>query len=147
MGSNIFIRQMQKNDLDAMVQIDSDILGIVRRDYYKNKIEKCLERENRLCSLVATEDEKVVGFLIGEICLGEYGFRESSAIVDTIGIYPRYQGFGIAAKLYKEFLGNVRKLGIRKIYTIVHWEDLDLIKFFNGEGFTPSKRLCLEMEI
>ncbi len=147
MGNNIIIRQMDRSDLEALVQIDSDILGVVRRDYYRDKIEKSLDRDNRICSWVAIDADKVVGFIMGAVYLGEYGVKESSAVVDTIGVYPQYQGFGIAGMLYKEFLENVKRIGIKKIYTIVDWEDLDLIKFFNGEGFAPSKRLCLEMNI
>ena len=147
MSSNIIVRRMKYDDLDAVVQIDADILGFLRKNYYKNKFEKGMEPNSNLCSLVALENNSVVGFIMGTMYFGEYGFDENSAIIDTIGVSPRYQGFGIAALLYKEFIETISKFDIKKIYTIVDWEDLSLIKFFNSEGFVPSKRLCLEMEI
>jgi N-acetylglutamate synthase-like GNAT family acetyltransferase len=137
---------MEKEDMDTISQIDADILGIVRKDYYKEKVEKITSKKDEIISFVALDGNKVIGFIIGDIYIGEYGLKERAAVIDTIGISPNYQGFGIAKKLFKEFLNSIKKLGIRNIYTIVDWEDYDLLKFFHEEGFTPSNKITLELK-
>jgi ribosomal protein S18 acetylase RimI-like enzyme len=142
---NIIIRPLKIDDLDDICRIDADILGVVRKDYYKEKLEKAKLEENQISNLAAVHNEKVVGFIMGRIYIGEYGIDQVSVIIDTIGVSPEYQGSGVAKKLFREFFRNVKKLGIRKVLTIVDWEKLDLLKFFHGEGFEPSKKIVLEL--
>jgi len=60
---------------------------------------------------------------------------------------PDYQGQGLAIELMKEFVTNLKKAGVERIYTLVNWNDWDLLRFFEKSGFVPAKMLNLELQI
>ena len=99
--------------------------------------------------LVAATDEDgtVVGFIMGELFLGEYGTFQEQATLDTIGVDPGRQQKGIGRQLMKEFMDHLRELGVQKIHTLVDWNDSKLVEFFRANEFTPSQTINLERSI
>ena len=96
-------------------------------------------------SLVAEDkDGTVVGFVMGEIYMGQYGIFQEAATLDTIGVDPAYQHQGIGEQLLTEYIDHLRKLGVKKINTLVDWNDSRLIHFFSANRFSPSKTINLE---
>jgi ribosomal protein S18 acetylase RimI-like enzyme len=144
--STIKIRLMKAEDFDAVVGIDEKVLDASRTDYYELKFEKLFGSRDYLpASLVAEEEDgTVVGFVMGEIYMGEYGIFQEEATLDTIGVDPDYQHRGIGEQLISEFMDHLRKLGVRKINTLVDWNDSKLIHFFSTNKFSPSKTINLE---
>ena len=144
--STIKIRLMKADDFDALVAIDEKILKTSRPEYYEVKFEKLFESKDYLpASLVAEEEDgTVVGFVMGEIYMGEYGIFQEEATLDTIGVDPDNQHKGIGEQLIIEFMDHLRKVGVQKINTLVGWNDSKLIHFFSANKFIPSKTINLE---
>ena len=147
--STIKIRLMKADDFDAVVGIDEKVLKAIRPEYYIMKFEKLIKSKDYLpVSLVAEkEDGTVVGFVMGEIYMGEYGIFQEEATLDTIGVDPSYQHKGIGEQLLNEFMDHLRKLGVQKINTLVDWNDSKLIHFFSANQFSPSKTINLERSL
>lgn len=142
------VRPLHQNDFMAVVDIDSKVFKKSRPEYYEGKFVRALDEKDRLVSsLVVEVDEKVVGFVMSELYVGEYGIPATTATLDTIGIHPDYQGKGIGRQLMDEFIGHLRKAGVEKITTLVNWNDWQLIRFFNAAGFNPAKTLNLELTL
>ena len=143
--SVIKIRLMKADDFDAIVRIDEKVLKSSRPEYYKMKFEKFVQSKDYVpTSLVAEEEGTVVGFVMGELYIGEYGISEDRATLDTIGVDPSFQHRGVGQLLINEFIEHLRKLGIRRINTLVDWNDAKLIHFFSSNRFSPSKTVNLE---
>jgi ribosomal protein S18 acetylase RimI-like enzyme len=147
--SAVQIRLMKAEDFDAVVAIDGKVLNAPRPEYYELKFEKLFTSKDYLpVSLVAEkEDGTVVGFVMGELYLGEYGIFQEQATLDTIGVDPDYQQQGIGERLINEFMDHLRKVGVRKISTLVDWNDSRLIHFFSANQFIPSKTINLERSL
>jgi len=147
--SRIKIRLMQAGDFDAVVAIDRKVLNAPRPDYYEMKFEKLFKSRDYLpASLVAENDSgTVVGFVMGEIYMGEYGIFREEATLDTIGVDPAYQHQGIGEHLLNEFMHHLKKLGVQKISTLVDWNNSKLIHFFSANRFSPSKTINLERRL
>ena len=147
--STIKIRLMKADDFNAVVGIDEKVLKNRRMEYYKIKFEKFVESKDYLpASLVAAkEDGTVVGFVMGEIFIGEYGIFQEEATLDTIGVDPSYQHRGIGEQLLNEFVDHLRSLRVQKINTLVNWNDSRLIHFFSANQFSPSKTINLERNL
>ncbi len=147
--STIKIRLMKADDFDAVVGIDEKVLKASRPEYYQMKFEKLFESNDYLpASLVAEEENgKVVGFVMGELYMGEYGIFREEASLDTIGVDPQYQHQGIGELLINEFVDHLKKLGVQKINTLVDWNDSKLIHFFSANRFSPSKTINLERSL
>jgi predicted N-acetyltransferase YhbS len=147
-SSSINIRLMKADDFDAVVEIDEKVLKTSRPDYYKMKFEKLVRSGDYVpTSLVAEEDGKVIGFVMGELFQGEYGIAEEKATLDTIGVHPDYQHMGIGERLITEFMDHLKKLGVEKVNTLVDWDDSGLTHFFSMNHFSPSKTINLERSL
>ena len=148
-ASTINVRLMKADDFDAVVGIDEKVLKTSRPEYYKLKFEKLFQTKDYLpASLVAEkENGTVVGFVMGEIYMGEYGISKEKATLDTIGVDPYYQHKGIGKQLIDEFMDHLRTLGVQKINTLVDWNDSKLIHFFSANQFSPSKTINLERSL
>ena len=139
------MRVMRLDDVDAVAAIDKLVTKSDRREYYARKIESVVDNPHNInSSLVAELDGKIVGFIMGDIYFGEFGVPETSATIDTIGVAPDYQKHGVAQDLMDQFLTNMKGAGVRKVYTLVNWDDFKLEKFFARHKFVPSKLVNLE---
>lgn len=143
------VRQMRQEDVLTLVEIDSIASGSPRAQYLQSKAQQALDSKHGVViSLVAeSDDEIVVGFLMGQVYLGEFGTPESVATVDTVGIHPDVQCQGVARMLMEEFLSHTRQAGVERIRTMVDWSQWDLLGFFHALGFAPGKSIVLEREI
>ena len=147
--STVNIRLMKSDDKQAVIGIDEKVLKSSRPEYYEMKFEKLFDSKDYLpASLVAeTENGTVVGFVMGEIYMGEYGIFQEQATLDTIGVDPDFQHQGIGEQLINEFMDHLKKIGVRKIHTLVDWNDSKLIHFFSANQFSPSKTINLERSL
>jgi ribosomal protein S18 acetylase RimI-like enzyme len=137
---------MKSEDMEAVIGIDEKIIKSSRPEYYEMKFEKLFNSKDYLpASLVAeTEDGTLAGFVMGEIYMGEYGIFQEEATLDTIGVDPEFQHQGIGEQLINEFMDHLKKVGVRKVLTLVDWNDSKLIHFFSANQFSPSKTINLE---
>ena len=137
--SALNIRLMQYDDFDAVVAIDAKILNSTRTQYYEMKFEKLFKSGEYLpTSLVAEENGTVVGFIIGQLFMGEFGIFQQEASLDTIGVDPEHQQKGVGEQLIEEFMDHLRELGVKKVNTMVDRNDSKLLRFFNSNHFSPS---------
>jgi len=147
--STIKIRLMKVDDFGPVVRIDEKVFKASRSEYYKLKFETAVQSPDHLpTSLVAEEEDgTVVGFVIGELYIGEYGITQEKATLDTIGVDPYYQHKGIGKQLINEFIDHLRSLGVQKINTLVDENDSKLTHFFSANQFSPSKTINLERSL
>jgi len=140
------IRPLKKEDLDAIVEIDEKVLGENRRNYWKRKLE-LMDNKSSQVSLVAEVEGKVVGFILGDVSGWEFGVPDTIGWIDTIGIDPVYQKKGLATALAQELVKKLKTVGVRTIYTLVSWNDWNLLQFFHAMGFTRGDMINLELKI
>jgi predicted N-acetyltransferase YhbS len=144
--SAIKIRFMQDSDFDAVVQIDTKVIKTSRLDYYKLRFSKFVRSNDNVPTSLVAVDEKgtVVGFVLGELYIGEYGISHETATLDTMGVDPDSQHKGIGQALITEFMAHMKSLGVKKMFALVEWNDVSLIPFFSRNKFNPSKHVNLE---
>ena len=140
-------RPLAISDLDAIVEIDRKVLGQVRRDFWRKEIELPNPRYP-VSGLVAEFEGKVIGFIVGEVSGWEFGIPETVGWISTIGVDPDYQHKGVARELSREFIKNLKSIGVSVVYTLVNWSDWDLLKFFRAMGFTrEGEMINLELNL
>ena len=139
---------MKADDFDAVVRIDEKVLKAARPEYYEMRFEKLFQSKDYIPTSIVAEDEdgNLVGFVMGELFLGEYGIFQEEATLDTIGVDPDCQQKGIGKQLISEFMDHLRELGVKKINTLVD-NDSKLIQFFRANKFAPSKTINLERNL
>ncbi len=147
--SAIKVRLMKADDFAAVVRIDEKVLKASRSEYYRLKFETLVQSPEYLpTSLVAEENGgMVVGFVMGELYIGDYGITQKKATLDTIGVDPDYQHKGIGEQLFNEFMDHLKALGVQNITTLVDENDSKLMHFFSAKQFSPSKTINLERSL
>ena len=143
---NVKIRQLKKDDQGAIVEIDEKVLGENREQYWVRKLESMNSRSSQV-SLVAEVEGRVVGFILGDVSGWEFGGPETIGWIDTLGIDPTYQKKGLATSLANEMIKRLKGVGVKTIYTLVNWQDWDLLQFFHAMGFTRGDLINLELKI
>jgi ribosomal protein S18 acetylase RimI-like enzyme len=139
------IRLMRVDDFNAVVRIDEKVLKVSRPEYYRVKFEELVQSTDRVPTSLVAEDDAgtVVGFVMGELFIGEYGLSEE-ATLDTIGVDPDYQQKGVGELLIREFIEHLKGLGVRRVNTLVDSNDTKLLGFFKANQFGPSRIVNLE---
>jgi ribosomal protein S18 acetylase RimI-like enzyme len=143
---NINIRALKKEDLPAIAEIDEKVLGENRKEYWERKIET-LGTKSTQTSFAAEVDGTVVGFILGDISGWEFGVPDTIGWIDTIGVDPAYQKKGLATALANELIRGLKAVGVKTIYTLVSWNDWDLLQFFHAMGFSRGDMINLELKI
>jgi len=143
---NVKIRILRYEDLNAIVEIDQKVLGENRRNYWERKLDLMKNKSSQI-SLVAELEGKVVAFILGDVSGWEFGVPETIGWIDTIGVEPAHQKRGIATALAHELINNLRAMGVKTIYTLVSWNDWDLLQFFHAMEFTRGDMINLELKI
>jgi predicted N-acetyltransferase YhbS len=146
--NSIKIRLMRADDFDAVVGIDERVTKTSRLEYYKLKFEKFVQSKDYVPTSLVAEEENgtVVGFVMGEVFIGEYGLSET-ATLDTIGVDPSRRDKGIGRQLINEFVDHLKTLDIRRVNTLVDKDDSELMRFFNENRFSPSNTINLVRSI
>ncbi|MBI5375760.1 MAG: GNAT family N-acetyltransferase [Candidatus Schekmanbacteria bacterium] len=129
----IIIRNLSRADIDAIRKIDERITGKPQEAYWTGKITKYLSSEPGAC-FVAEVDNKLVGFILGDIRGWEY-MSPISGWLDIIGVDIDYRSMGIGKKLIDALFDYFKKAGIEEIITMVSWNDVDLVEYFRSTGF------------
>jgi predicted N-acetyltransferase YhbS len=140
----ISLRPLSSSHVEGIVEIDRQILGKKRQSFWKKKV-RAVESNSPPTGIVAELENKVIGFILGEVSGWGFGVPASVGWIDTLGVDPKYQKRGVAKALMKELIKNFREAGVKNIYTLVNWDDWDLLQFFRRMGFTRGDMINLEL--
>lgn len=142
------MRFLKMEDLAAIVAIDEAATKQNRAEYYERKISSIVNRKSEInCSLVCEIDGRVAGFVMGYVFFGEFGISDATSTIDGLGVHPDFRNRGVASEMLDQFTMNMKAAGVKKIYTLVSWDDFALEKFFSRQKFVPSKRINLELQL
>jgi ribosomal protein S18 acetylase RimI-like enzyme len=151
-SAGVKIRPLSLDNIKDIVRIEKRIeekLGIIneeRMEYLKEATRYNIERSDPMMSLGAELDENIVGFIIGEIKIWEFGIGEKTGWIRILGVDPDFQRRGIGRKLGEALLEHFERRGIKRVRTMAEWYTGDLISFFKSLGFNMLNMIPLEKE-
>ncbi len=138
---------MTDEHLDAIIDLDARVRGEERREYFRMKHAR-IQHENRVSpSLVAVQGDQLIGFIMGDVLVGEFGVEGATVAIDTLGVEPEYRRQGIGNQLMEDFLANAKVLGMVRVVTFIDWNDPQLLWFFSSHEFEPARAIALERKL
>jgi len=152
-SKGITIRILGMEDLDDILSIEERIEKAQnseskeRMEYLRETAVYHLQHGEPMMNLGAEIDEKLVGFILAEIRLWEFGRGERTGWIKVLGVDPEYQLRGVGHKLGETLFSHFKKKNIRKVRTLVDWYDGNLISYFKSLGFNILNMLPLEKEL
>lgn len=139
------IRRIRVEDISGIVSIQESILQKKVSRRWVRMVEEHIKKQESV-GFVALRDNRVVGFIIGEI-KGEGFGLEQSGWIEVVGVDPRHMGMGIGRMLAKNLFSFFKKEGIRDIHTTVRWDAGDMLSFFKAIGFDRSPFINLRKHL
>ena len=129
-------RQIKTEDVPQIIAIQQAIIKKKVSRRWVQMVENHLRRQDAV-GFVATRDNKVIGFVIGEV-KGEGFGLEQSGWIEVVGVHPSQMGVGIGHALSHRLFQYFKKRGVRDVYTAVRWDAVDMLSFFKSIGFDRS---------
>lgn len=147
------IKPLTLDNINDIVRIEEriekklDITNKERMEYLIETARYNIERGDPMLNLGAELEGNVVGFIIGEVRLWEFGIGEKTGWIRILGVDPDFQGRGIGRRLGEALLEYFKRRGIKKVRTMTEWYAGDLISYFKSLGFNMLNMIPLEKEL
>ena len=134
-------RQIKTEDVPQIIAIQQAIIKKKVSRRWVQMVENHLRRQDAV-GFVATRDNNVIGFVIGEV-KGEGFGLEQSGWIEVVEVHPSQMGVGIGHALSHRLFQYFKKRGVRDVYTAVRWDAVDMLSFFKSIGFDRSEFINL----
>lgn len=143
---DVYIRKATVKDLEDIVNLASQLWETEQafdsnlKDFYcesKNGIKdlkKEIEKENMIF-LVATINDKVVGFLNGYVKKEKGAHKRKVAYLDKMCVDNKYRRKGISGLLMNKFEGKLKKEDVGFIQVNAFDKNIPAASFYKKEGF------------
>ncbi|WP_435230742.1 GNAT family N-acetyltransferase [Pseudopelagicola sp. nBUS_20] len=137
--------------LDRVVDLDSQITGQPKPEYWKDVFERYASRhvEERFFLVAEAPDSKdgdILGLIVGEVRGFEFGSKPCGWIF-AVSVHPDSRQRGIGEALFTAICDEFRQIGIVKVRTMVQREDPLHMSFFRSEGMVAGPYIQFEMSL
>lgn len=145
--ASLTIRPVRRADLDGVIEIDSMVTGIEKRDYWNSLYRRYADAvATGRHFLVATADDEVIGFVIGEVRDWEFG-SPPCGWVFAIDVRPDARLGGTATELLRTICAGFRAAGVSKVRTLLARDNTLILSFFRSQGMMIGPFIPLEMDL
>lgn len=152
LSREVDVRTLTIDDFEEIIAVSKRIQGISAKseaDEFANlrrELRAQLENGSDFC-VGAETDGRIVGFIVGDQRSWEFGSPLSVGWIRILGVHPDYQNRGIGHLLGEELLDRFEETGVRRVRTLVGWDESDLLPFFHSFGFGMKEATVLEKTI
>jgi ribosomal protein S18 acetylase RimI-like enzyme len=146
-ASNVEVRPLAKQDLDAVVALDRRISGGPRRGYFQRRLDAALRWPTRHLQVAAWHQGTLLGFVLSRRGGGEYGRRDAFAVLESVGVDPTAQHHGVGQKLIGTLSDLLRERDVHRLVTEVDWRNHNMLRFLDGAGFALEPRFLLSRTV
>ena len=143
---DVAIRRAQTTDLPAIVALDEATTGQSKADYWRDILAQFSDEPDRRAFLVAELDDRLVGFITGEVRAFEFG-AEPCGWIFAVAVDPEIRVKNVGTRLFDEICGIFQRAGVEKVSTLIE-RDADLVlAFFRSQGMIFGRYIQMEKEI
>lgn len=132
-------------DIPQIIEIDSEITKIAKPELWYSYYAPAGRSQPRWF-LVAHEDTRVLGYILGEVRAWEFGSPPCGWIF-AIGVSPDQRIGGIGTRLLDAMIERFRPTGVKTIRTMLHIDENVLMSFFRSQGLAAGPFIQLEASI
>ncbi|MBI4800205.1 MAG: GNAT family N-acetyltransferase [Desulfarculus sp.] len=139
------LRRLTSEDMEQVIAIQQ---SITRQPVSPNWRKMLAQHVSDPCQagLVAEIDDKVIGFILGEIKVGGFG-SELTGWLEMVGVSPEHMGAGVGRALAQGLFEYFTKQGVTEVLTAVRWDSGDMLAFFKNLGFDRSPFINLRLVV
>jgi len=144
----VAVRDLRPKDLRRVIEIDARHTGESKPAYWRNRLNVFLARfgDELRVGLGATDGDRLVGYLLGEVRAFEFG-SEPCGWIFAVGVDPAQARSGAGSALLAEACRRFRAHGVRQVRTMVRRGDVPVLAFFRANGFVGGPFQQLEIDL
>lgn len=144
---DVTLRDATMGDSAAVVGLDAEATGLKKTAYWRDMFERyvALGRDNRFF-LVAEAQGRIVGFIVGETRVWEFG-SPPSGWVFAVNVAGDRREHGIGSRLMAAICERFRGLGVDTVRTMISRDDPLNLAFFRSQGMTAGPYIELEKSL
>lgn len=143
----LLIRAAVRSDLPALIALDEEVTGLAKRKYWKETFARFgSRRRSPHFLLVAEQNGRIEGFIVGEIRAWEFG-EPPCGWVFAIQVRPRTRLKGIATQLFAALCNAFRRAGVTKVRTVMARDNHLVLSFFRSQGMMAGPFIELEITL
>ena len=140
------VRPLDELDIGSIVRIDERITGKYRPEFWEQRVGYYLRRDPE-SSCVAEVGGKVVGFMLGDVRVGEFGLEQPSGWIERFGIDPDFRGRDLGKHMFEAIVAHFRASGATTVRTLADASETGVTGFLQAVGFKPSPLQALEITL
>ena len=133
--TTIAVRALAREDLDAVVAIDTVIEGRPRRSYLERRLAAALRAPKLHAQFAASDGDGLAGYILARVLEGEFGWTQPGLRLEIVGVRRDLQGHGVGARLFEALAAWAGRHGIRDLHTQAAWNDHGMIRWLDAMGF------------
>ncbi len=145
--AGLTIRSLLPEDIPGILSIQSQFEDEATRLAFIQMMEYHIECTDEALRLGADLHNQLIGFIVGEIRLWEFGGSEHTGWIKALAVTPEFQNQGIGRKLGDALLRYFYNRGIDRVRTLVNWHSAEMIAYFRALGFEIIPMLPLEKRL
>ena len=138
------IRALTRDDLAAVVAIDTAIEGRPRSDYVQRRLAAAVREPALHAQFAAVDGRGVAGYILARVLEGEFGRRLPGLRLEMVGVRADARGRGAGAQLFAVLADWARRHGIRDLHTAETWRDAAMLRWLSAMGFTLAPNYILQ---
>lgn len=146
-AANRDVRRLGVDDVETVIAIDRAHSGHARGHFFEKLFATAKARPDDFVCLGIHRAGALRGFAIARILRGEFGRKNTVAVLNAVGVEPQSRERGIGHALMGELIENLRAMGVGSLQSLADWTSHDLLHFFNSSGFTLAPQLALERSV
>ncbi len=144
---DVKIRPASVGDLPSIVRLDEVATGRAKPEYWRQLFEHfSREHVERHAFLAATIDDRVVGFITGEIRPFEFG-SEVCGWVFALNVDPQIRVHNVGTRLFDEICAIFARAGVAKVRTLIERDNDLVMAFFRSQGMMVGRFIGMEKDI
>jgi GNAT superfamily N-acetyltransferase len=143
-GSAIRIRAAEAADLGQVIDIDAQVTGIEKTDYWYEIFHRYgAARTRQRLFLVAEVARSVEGFIVGEVRDWEFGSTPCGWVFG-IDVRPGSRLAGVGTRLLEALCDGFRHAGVDQVRTLIARDNSLVLSFFRSQGMMAAPVITLE---
>ena len=139
------IRPLHVDDIERVIAIDRAYSGHSRRRFFEKRFA-AVEPED-FVHVGVVQDGVLRGYAIARVLRGEFGHKQTVAVLDAIGVDAESRERGVGQALMAELNGMMSRRNIEALQSQAEWTNQDLMRFFAAAGFQLAPRLTLQRPV
>jgi len=146
-ATEVKVRRLAREDLDAVVAVDAALVGRTRRAYFERRLAAALRQPEVHVQFAIEEGSVFRGHVLARVLEGEFGRGSPALRLEVVSVSRDAHSRGLGRALHDAIEGEAKKRGIGELRTASTWRDHAMLRFLGSMGWRLARAMIAEREI